>query len=160
MNGMHIHRFERLWIRLSIALLIVFGIAVAISAMSLGFELPGIEDEIEWGATASDLDPNRGWIRELGPGRYEVNMWAFAWGFEPGEIRVPAGSTVTFYLRSRDYLHGFKIQDTTVSLMAIPGQLGVATYTFDKPGEYLFLCHEYCGRGHHYMAGKIIVEEV
>lgn len=156
---MHIHRYERLWIRLSIVLLVVFGIAVAISAMSLGFELPGIKKELERGASAS-LDPNSGWIRELGPQRYEVNMIARAWSFDPSEIRVPVGSTVTFYLHSVDYLHGFKIHNTTVSLMAIPGQVGEATYTFDEPGEYLFLCHEYCGRGHHVMSGKIIVEEV
>jgi cytochrome c oxidase subunit 2 len=30
--------------------------------------------------------------------------------------------------------------------------------TFDKPGEYLFICHEYCGLAHQTMAGKVIVE--
>lgn len=156
---MHIHKYERLWIRLSIGLLIVFGIAVAISSMSLGFELPGISERI---ASTGSAAPNAmtGWIRELGPKRYEVNIVAWAWAFDPDEIRVPVGSTVTFYLNSGDYLHGFKIRGTTASLMAIPGQTGQVTYTFDTPGEYLFVCHEYCGRGHHDMAGRVIVEEV
>jgi cytochrome c oxidase subunit II len=30
---------------------------------------------------------------------------------------------------------------------------------FDKPGEYLFACHEFCGAAHHTMAGRVIIEE-
>ena len=33
------------------------------------------------------------------------------------------------------------------------------THRFEEPGEYDFVCHEYCGVGHHTMAGKLIVEE-
>ena len=32
------------------------------------------------------------------------------------------------------------------------------SYRFDEPGEYLLICHEYCGLGHHMMYGRIIVE--
>jgi cytochrome c oxidase subunit 2 len=41
--------------------------------------------------------------------------------------------------------------------MVIPGQVSRVTATFDKPGEYLIVCHEYCGAGHHVMFGKVIV---
>lgn len=151
---MHIHPYERLWIRLSIALLVVFAVAVAVSSLSLGIRVPGVEQP----PVAVAASTNQGWMRELGPGRYEVNIVARMWGFDPNEIRIPRGSTVTFYLQSQDVIHGLKIKDTTVSLMVIPGQVGKATYTFEEPGEYLFVCHEYCGMGHHVMSGKVIVE--
>ena len=151
---MHIHPYERLWIRLSIALLVVFAVAVAFSSLSLGIRVPGVEQP----SVAVAASTSEGWVRELGPGRYEANIVARMWGFDPNEIRIPRGSTVTFYFHSVDVIHGLKIKDTTVSLMVIPGQTGKATYTFDEPGEYLFVCHEYCGMGHHVMSGKIIVE--
>ena len=31
------------------------------------------------------------------------------------------------------------------------------TTVFDEPGEYLIVCNEYCGLGHHFMQGKLIV---
>jgi len=33
------------------------------------------------------------------------------------------------------------------------------TITFHRPGEYLMVCHEYCGVLHHEMQGVVIVEE-
>lgn len=155
---MHIHPYERLWIRLSVIMLIVFGIAIALSSLTFGIEIPGATRRAVATGLPADATPEQSWIRELGPGRYEVNMIARMWGFDPNEIRIPKGSTVTFYLHSQDVLHGIKIRGTTVSMMVIPGQVGRATYTFDEPGEYIFLCHEYCGLGHHVMSGKIIVE--
>jgi len=61
-------------------------------------------------------------------------------------------------LTSVDVIHGFKIQGTTVNRMVIPGQVTRARYTFNRPGTYLFVCHEYCGINHHNMFGRIIVE--
>ena len=72
---------------------------------------------------------------------------------------VPAGSTVTFYVTSKDIQHGFRIQGTNVSMMILPGEVSKLTATFDEPGEYDIVCHEYCGVNHHTMFGKIIVEE-
>jgi cytochrome c oxidase subunit 2 len=42
--------------------------------------------------------------------------------------------------------------------MLLPGLVSSATATFSQPGEYLFVCHEYCGLAHHAMTGKVIVE--
>jgi len=156
---MHIDKYERNWIRLSGGILVVFMAALVVSAAFLGIQLPGIaEHTTPVAAAGGDYDVNEGWVRELAPGRYEVNMRARVWSFEPNEIRIPEGSTVTFYVHSDDIVHGIKIQDTTVSLMIFPGQTAMATYTFDKAGEYSFVCHEYCGAGHHFMSGRIIVE--
>lgn len=158
---MHIDRYERNWIRLAGGLLIVFMAALTLAAVFLGVRLPGIaEQTIPIAQAGGEYDINKGWVRELAPGRYEVNMRARVWSFEPREIRIPVGSTVTFYIHSDDITHGIKIQDTTVSAMIFPGQTAKVTYTFDKAGEYLFVCHEYCGAGHHFMSGRVIVEEL
>lgn len=155
---MHVHPYERTWIIISIALLMVFGVAIVVSSLSLGVEIPGLVARLA-PTTAEGLSYDEPWVRALGPGRYEVNAFAQMWTFLPAEIRVPAGSTVTFYLHSRDLVHGFKILETNVNLMAIPGQVNRVTYTFREPGEYLIVCTEYCGVGHQAMFGRMIVEE-
>lgn len=156
---MHIHPSERNWIRFSIFLLAVFSLAIVLSAVTLGIRLPGREREPLLAAEQAGFPADEPWVRELGPGRYEVNFFANAFYFEPDTLEFPVGSTVTFYVHSNDVIHGFKILDTNVSIMAVPNQIGKLTYTFNEPGEFLFVCHEYCGIGHHVMHGRVIIHE-
>ena len=65
---------------------------------------------------------------------------------------------MTFYLTSADVLHGIKLQNTNINMMILPGQVSRLTATFDTPGTYQFVCHEYCGQLHHTMYGELIVE--
>ena len=51
----------------------------------------------------------------------------------PNEIRIPAGSEVTFTTTSADVLHGLAIEGTRVNLMLIPGQITKFTYRFESP---------------------------
>jgi cytochrome c oxidase subunit 2 len=88
-----------------------------------------------------------------------VVVVAQAWAFIPAEIRVPAGAEVTITSTSVDIIHGLAVAGTRVNMMLLPGQISRNTYRFDRPGEYLLLCHEYCGTGHHTMSGKLIVEQ-
>jgi len=80
------------------------------------------------------------------------------WAFAPSEIRVPAGSTVTFVATSKDVVHGLLIAGVHVNVMLLPGQVSKVTTRFDRPGEYPMICHECCGIAHHTMWGKVIVE--
>lgn len=138
--------------------LAVFFLAVLGSVFGAGIQVPGVYGQVNPQALASSPPFDRPGVRELGPGRYEASLVAFIWAYTPNEIRVPAGSTVTFNLTSRDVVHGFRIVGTPVNTMVFPGQLAKATYTFREPGTYLFVCHEYCGIGHQNMFGRIIVE--
>src|SRR5690606_41735630 len=98
---MHIDKYERNWIRLSGAMLVVFLAALVVSAVFLGIQLPGLaEHTTPVAAAGGEYDVNQGWVRELAPGRYEVNMRERVWAFEPTEIRIPQGQTVTFYIPS------------------------------------------------------------
>jgi len=79
--------------------------------------------------------------------------------FVPAEIRVPAGKPVTFRITSADVTHGFLIVGTNGNTMLVPGYVSQFTATFDRPGEYLIVCNEYCGLSHHLMSAKLIVEQ-
>jgi cytochrome c oxidase subunit 2 len=79
--------------------------------------------------------------------------------FNPSVIRVPAGKPVTFRMTSADVTHGFLVVGTNANTMLVPGYVSQFTTVFRQPGEYLIVCHEYCGLGHHLMAAKLIVEE-
>src|SRR5690606_20187669 len=130
---MHIDKYERNWIRLAGGMLVVFLLALTVSAFFLGIQLPSIADHATPVAAAGcEYYVSRGCVRVLAPGRYEVTMRAGVWTVEPYEIRIPAGSTVTCDIHSDDIIHCFKTQDTTVSQMVFPDVTATATYTFEK----------------------------
>jgi cytochrome c oxidase subunit 2 len=88
-----------------------------------------------------------------------VVVVAMMYAFMPADIRVPAGRPVTFRLTSADVTHGFQIVGTNGNTMVVPGYVSQFTTVFREPGEYLIVCNEYCGLGHHVMSAKLIVEE-
>ena len=159
----HVDRSEKIYIIISVALISVFFVALAISSFVYGIQVPVPEQRVDPRTIATPGPDNpfgEPGLRELVPGkRYEAYILAQIWSFTPREIRVPAGSTVTFYVTSKDVQHGFRINETNINMQIVPGEVSKLTITFDEPREYDFICHEYCGVGHQSMAGKIIVEE-
>ncbi|HBY07705.1 MAG TPA: cytochrome C oxidase subunit II [Chloroflexi bacterium] len=159
-ESMHIDPYERAWIMVSITLVIVFTIAIAVAGFALGIQVPSPEQRVDPRTVATD--PNSPWadpgLRELAPGKYEAYILAQTWQFTPREMTVPVGSTITLYVTSKDVQHGFKIQDTNVNMQIVPGQVSKLTVTFDKPGQYNYICTEYCGAAHAIMYGTITVE--
>ena len=155
---MKIDIYERFFVGLAIALLVVFFAAMVVSAFGSAVVLTNPANTID--PTLLDSTPpfNETGVRELAPGRYEVIMIASTFQFTPGEIRVPAGSEVTFRITSRDVIHGIQMTEIPFNFMLVPGQVTQATVRFGEPGEHLLICHEYCGTGHQVMYGKVIVE--
>ena len=96
-------------------------------------------------------------INKLDEKTYQVFSVASMWQFQPGEIYIPVGSEVDFYLTSKDVTHGFNISDKNVNMMAVYGAINKTTVKFDKPGVYDIICHEYCGVGHQNMRAQVIV---
>ncbi len=153
-----VHLYELAWILPSIAIPVGMLVALVVTAFGAGIHLPGNEGRVDPTALATTAPFDKPGIVEIGPGQYEVRMVAEAWSFTPSEIRVPAGSRVTFVATSEDVVHGLFIPRANVNVMLLPGQVARVTAQFDRPGEYLLVCHEYCGIEHHTMAGKVIVE--
>jgi heme/copper-type cytochrome/quinol oxidase subunit 2 len=58
-----------------------------------------------------------------------------------------------------DAAHGASIQlGSAAHIIRLPrGALVEREFTFTRPGEYLLYCTMYCGEGHQYMSGKIII---
>ncbi len=142
---------EKLALSLSGLLLVVFFGAIMYAAMAKNIEVP---------TCITDMDPfTTDTLFQTGPDSYELQMVARMWAFQPSTVRLPVGSTVDLYVTSQDIIHGFKIERHNVNLMAIPGAINYIRVTFDKPGEFLFACHEFCCAAHHTMAGRFIIEE-
>lgn len=151
--------YEKVWIVVSILVLVALGTAVAVAAFALGIQVPTPERKVNPNIVAYEGPFSEPGLRDLGGGKYEAYILGQAWRWDPAEIRVPVGSTVTFFITTSDVQHGFHLWDTNLNVMVIPGEVSKVTVTFDEPGEYQYVCNEYCGVGHHTMAGKVIVEE-
>lgn len=157
-RGTTVYLYELAWILPSVAIPVGALAALLVTAFGAGIHLPGREGRVDPTRVAQTAPFDRPGAVQVSPGRYEVSMVAQIWAFAPNEIRVPVGSTVTFVATSRDVVHGLLIPGANVNLMLLPGQVARATARFDRPGEYPFVCHEYCGIAHHTMWGKVIVE--
>jgi cytochrome c oxidase subunit II len=96
-------------------------------------------------------------VNAIDSNTYQVFVVAQMWQFQPSEIYIPTGSTVDFYLTSKDVVHGFNINGTNVNMTAIYGNINKTTVKFDRPGVYDIVCHEYCGIGHQNMRAQVIV---
>lgn len=155
---MRVAFYERIFLSLSALVLVAFLVALFFASFALNIHLPSPAGHVEPGRLAQTPPFDRPGLRQTGPGQYEVVMIGQIWSFLPNEVRVPTGATVTFVATSRDVVHGLHVDRTNVNLMLIPGQVARARTTFRERGEYLFLCHEYCGVGHHLMYGRVIVE--
>jgi cytochrome c oxidase subunit 2 len=150
--------YEKSFLGLGIALLVACLIALLYASLAMGIQVPGREGLVDPETVESTPPFDEPGLRQVGPDEYEAVVMGYAWGFNPTEIRVPVGATVTFTSTSRDVIHGFNVEGTRVNMMLVPGQISRTTYTFDEPGEHLIICHEYCGLGHHRMYGRLIVE--
>jgi cytochrome c oxidase subunit 2 len=159
---MKIHRFEKFWT--ATALLLIVGL---ISTVAYGAVGPGVDMVDDSGGTvdSSDLSDTpfaEPGVEQTGEDEFDVYVVSRRFSFSPGTgqpITVPAGSTVTFHVTSADVLHGFEVVGTNVNVMVIPGQVAEITVRFDTPRTYGIVCNEYCGSGHHVMAGQLDVVE-
>ncbi|MEP6702567.1 MAG: cytochrome C oxidase subunit II [Betaproteobacteria bacterium] len=90
-------------------------------------------------------------------GKVTVRLIAQQYSFVPQCIVVPAEIPVTFRGTSTDAIHGFIVGTTNANTMLVPGFVATFTTTFNKTGEQLMPCHEYCGTGHEAMWARVQV---
>ena len=152
-----IHRYERFFLGSTIVLLIVGLIAVTASFFVNDLELPSPVKTIAPDKLTSEPPFDSPGLTQVGENEYDAVIIAQAWAFVPARIDVPAGSKVNFKIGSVDVLHGMLVHGTDINFTIIPGEVAEATATFDEPGEFLYICHEYCGIKHHLMSGKVVV---
>ncbi len=160
-ESMGVDPYERNWMIVSIFILVLFFGLVTAAGFALGIQVPDAEVRVD-PQTLEDSGPfaNPG-LREIAPGEYEAYVISRQFLFQPRELVVPVGSTVTIYVTAPDVQHGFKIQNTNINMQIVPGQVSKLTYTFEEIGEFPYICTEYCGLGHAAMFGTVqVVEEL
>jgi len=157
---MEIHRFEKIWLVVSLLMIVAFIGTIVYGALGAGVAM------IDDGGTVDPDDPaSSDNFREPGvyqtdDGETEVYVVSRQFLFQPGTsepIRVPANTDVTFHVASADVTHGFQLVGTNVNTMVIPGQIAELTVNFEEPGTYRIVCNEFCGSGHHDMEGTVEV---
>jgi cytochrome c oxidase subunit II len=154
---MQIHRYERWWMRFGTGMLIVFLALIGFAAFADNINPPSGMQQIDPTKVAQTPPFDKPGLRRLPDGSYEAYYVAQVFSFTPETITIPAGSRVTFYVTSPDVVHGFFIPQTDINMMIVPGWVNSQTHVFRRSGEYLLICHEYCGIGHQNMFGKIEV---
>lgn len=156
---MHFHKFEKIWLGFGILSLVLFLSIIGVTAFAFNHQPSGGLETIDPDKVEQTAPFDNPGVHKINDDTYEVIIVAKAFGYEPPEIKVPAGKKIIFKVTSTDVTHSFSIINTNVNMMVVPGQINTKEYTFDKPGEYLVICNEYCGSGHHFMKTKIEVIE-
>jgi cytochrome c oxidase subunit 2 len=155
---MHIHRYERIWMLFGVTMLVVFLALLGFAAFVDNINPPNGFTAIDPAKVATTAPFDHPGLHQTGPKTYEAYYVAQIFQFTPNDIKVPAGSTVTFYVTSPDVIHGFFVANTDINMEIVPGWVNTQAHTFNTPGTYLLICHEYCGIGHQNMFGKIEVQ--
>jgi cytochrome c oxidase subunit 2 len=104
--------------------------------------------------TGEFVESNLGSSTEI-DGSVTVRAIAQQYSFSPQCIVVPPDTPITFRATSADVIHGLIIEGTNINTMLIPGYVSVLNARFDKPGEHLMPCHEFCGVGHQGMWANV-----
>ncbi|MBS3966944.1 MAG: c-type cytochrome [Truepera sp.] len=157
MDKKSVEIFERGWMVFALAMLLLFTGLILHAILTHGAQIAAVERRAppaEILASARFAQPG---LVQVGPNQFELTVIAQAFSFVPNEVVVPAGAEITFFLTSRDVLHSYQVQFTTINVNLIPGEVATLRYTFREPGEHLVICAQYCGIGHHNMLGRLVV---
>lgn len=153
-----IERFERGWMIFALALLVIFTVLVFHAILTAGQQIARTEARQPVSAIMAQERFTQPGVTRVGENAFEVNVVAQSFSFIPSEVRLPAGAEATFYVASRDVIHGYQVMNTTINFEIIPGEVAIFSYTFNEPGRYRVVCNQYCGIGHHNMMAWIVVE--
>ncbi|MBN9491570.1 MAG: cytochrome C oxidase subunit II [Alphaproteobacteria bacterium] len=152
-------RIERRWATLSVAIVVLF---TAVAAFA------GIHQAVMPQARVETINPttlhlsgefvesNLGSAVES-DGSVTVRAIAQQYSFVPQCLVVPTDTPITIRATSPDVVHGLIIMGTNVNTMLVPGYISSLPMRFDRPGEHLMPCQEYCGVGHEGMWAKVKV---
>jgi cytochrome c oxidase subunit 2 len=152
-------RTERRWAIISVIVMIVLPLMAAFA---------GIHQATMPQARVETTDPTRLHLSgefiesNLGTavepdGAVTVRAIGQQYSFTPSCILVPAQTPVVLRATSADVVHGILIQGTNINTMLVPGYVSEQFMRFDKTGDYLMPCQEFCSFGHEGMWGKVRV---
>ena len=90
----------------------------------------------------------------------EFEIKAEQWVYHPAALKVDPGDRIRFVVTSQDIMHGFSINELGVNLALNPA-VGIVREVVIPPdmpdGTYTMYCSIFCGIGHPYMKGTILI---
>jgi cytochrome c oxidase subunit 2 len=157
---MNVDLYEKIWMWAALAIIAIFLASIGFTTFGRAIQPPSRVETIDPETVRTDEEFGNPGVTIREDGSATVVVQAFMFAFLPNEIHVPRGRPITFRLTSTDVIHGFQIVQTNANTMVVPGYVSQFTTSFDRAGEYLIVCNEYCGLGHHAMSAKLIVEDM
>ncbi len=149
-------RREFIWIASVVVILAIFLGSIAYALRS-GYSVASEVSVLPLEKASGLFQPG---VKNLGDGRYQVDIIAFQWSFRPARVELNNPREVIFRIYSIDVIHGFQIVDTNVNAMLFPGYIAVVIWrpSQNVNGTLLVICNEYCGIGHSGMYMEIVIK--
>ena len=152
-------RSERKWTFAMIGVSAVMLIAIVYAGIGMHMSPPSNIENVDPNTlhlAGEFVDANLGTHVDVA-GKITTRIVATQFAFQPDCVVVPQNTQVTFRAVSPDVLHGFIILNTNVNTMVVPGYVSQVRTVFDKTGDMLMPCHEFCGLGHSQMIAHVRV---
>ena len=87
-----------------------------------------------------------------------IPITAKRFSFEPAQITLKKGETVTLHLTAQDVTHGFYLKPLKIDEVIEPGKPADVTITPQTAGTFTTICDHFCGSGHGNMHMTIVVQ--
>ena len=152
-------RMERRWATISVIVIIVLVLLAAFAGIHRATMPQGRVETIDptrLHLSGEFVESNLGTATEA-DGSVTVRAIGQQYSFTPACILVPAQTPITLRATSADVVHGILIQGTNVNVMLVPGYVSEQFMRFEKTGDHLMPCQEFCSFGHEGMWGKVQV---
>jgi len=88
----------------------------------------------------------------------DIYLLGRMWSWYP-VLKLKKGVQYTLHLSSLDLNHGFSLYPVNLNFQVVPGYDYALKVVPNSAGDFRIICNEFCGIGHHYMVGKVLVEE-
>ena len=150
-------RTERRWATVSVIVMIVLASVAAVAGIhqaTMPQARVEIIDPTRLHLSGEFVESNLGTAVEP-DGAVAVRAIGQQYSFTPSCILVPAATPIMLRATSADVVHGIMIQGTNINTMLVPGYISEQSMRFDKTGDYLMPCQEFCSFGHEGMWGKV-----
>ncbi|MDL2357626.1 MAG: cupredoxin domain-containing protein [Pseudomonadota bacterium] len=96
--------------------------------------------------------------RKPAPAERIIGIEARKFRYAPNLIELKAGEAVVLELTALDFTHGFSIPEWKVRADLVIGKPVQLRVKPEQPGQFAFLCDNFCGSGHEEMSGTIVVK--
>jgi cytochrome c oxidase subunit II len=152
-------RTEKRWATLSVCIVVLLAVLAAFAGIhraTMPQARVQIIDPTRLHLAGEFVESNLGSVLEP-DGSVTVRAIGQQYSFTPACILVPAQTPITLRATSADVVHGILIQGTNVNTMLVPGYISDQFMRFEKTGDYLMPCQEFCSFGHEGMWGKVRV---